>query len=78
LFNHSRANQNVGWTRDINRKVIVYQALRDIQAGEELCISYGDHLTFVDADETVNGTCAASEPEAETEALSKIQLGQDP
>lgn len=28
----------------------MYTALRDVQMGEELCISYGDHLTFVDAD----------------------------
>ena len=29
---------------------IVYKALRDIRAGEELCINYGK-LWFVDADE---------------------------
>ncbi|PIA93660.1 hypothetical protein CB0940_04934 [Cercospora beticola] len=50
MFNHSAEEQNVGWKRDLERRVIVYQALRDIQEGEELCISYGDHLTFVDAD----------------------------
>lgn len=51
LFNHSRRGQNVGWTRDVARKLITYQTLRDVKQGEELCISYGDRLTFVDADE---------------------------
>lgn len=50
MFNHSTEHQNVGWKRDLERQVIVYRALRDIAEGEELCISYGDHLTFVDAD----------------------------
>ncbi|TKA73104.1 hypothetical protein B0A55_04843 [Friedmanniomyces simplex] len=50
MFNHSSQNQNVGWIRDLERQVIVYRALRDIGAGEELCISYGEHLTFEDAD----------------------------
>lgn len=50
MFNHSTQNQNVGWKRDLERRVIVYRALRNIAIGEELCISYGDHLTFVDAD----------------------------
>lgn len=56
LFNHSRRGQNVGWTRDIDRKVIVYKTLRDVRAGEELCISYGDRLTFVDAEVAENDT----------------------
>lgn len=50
MFNHSTRNQNVVWKRELEREVIIYRALRDIQVGEELCISYGDHLTFVDAD----------------------------
>lgn len=50
MFNHSSRDQNVGWKRDLDREVIVYQALRDISEGEELCISYGSRLTFVDAD----------------------------
>lgn len=49
MFNHSR-DQNVGWERDEAQKLITYKALRDIGAGEELCISYGDRLTFADAD----------------------------
>jgi uncharacterized protein len=50
MFNHSTLDQNVGWKRDLENQLVVYRALRDIKAGEELCISYGDHLTFVDAD----------------------------
>lgn len=49
MFNHSR-DQNVGWRRDERRQLITYTALRAIAPGEELCISYGDRLTFVDAD----------------------------
>ena len=52
MFNHSSLHQNVGWTRDVGRQVIVYRTLRDVPAGEELCISYGapGQLTFVDAE----------------------------
>ena len=50
LFNHSSLQQNVGWSRDLSGQCIVYKALRDIRAGEELCINYGK-LWFVDADE---------------------------
>lgn len=50
LFNHSSLQQNVGWSRDVNGQCIVYKALRDIKAGEELCINYGK-LWFVDADD---------------------------
>ena len=50
LFNHSLLHQNVGWSRDVTGQCIVYKALRDIRAGEELCINYGK-LWFVDADD---------------------------
>ena len=50
MFNHSTADQNVGWQRDLDRQLVTYRTLRDIRAGEELCISYGSRLTFVDAD----------------------------
>lgn len=49
MFNHSTLNQNVTWTRDIAAQCVIYTALRDINAGEELCISYG-RLWFKDAD----------------------------
>ncbi|QIW98238.1 hypothetical protein AMS68_003756 [Peltaster fructicola] len=61
MFNHSTRHQNIGWTRDLDRQVVVYRALRDIPPGEELCISYGDRLTFVDAD------AGLSESEEETD-----------
>lgn len=69
MFNHSSANQNVGWQRDIEKQVVIYRTLRDIKAGEELCISYGQRLTFVDAD--------MPEPSDEgdgTQLLDSIQL----
>lgn len=50
MFNHSARGQNVLWTRDLAREVVVYTAGRDIAAGEELCISYGSNLWFKDAD----------------------------
>lgn len=40
----------MGWSRDVTGQCIVYRALRDIRAGEELCINYGK-VWFVDADE---------------------------
>lgn len=53
MFNHSRLRQNVTWSRDTKAGVIVYTAHRDIQPGEELCISYGNaRLWFKDADES--------------------------
>ena len=44
----------MGWNRDVVREVIVYRALRDIRAGEELCINYG-RVWFVDVDVDVDG-----------------------
>lgn len=83
MFNHSTQNQNVVWERDVGREMITYRALRDIPAGEELCewkkqsqrihqlnnlgISYGSHLTFIDTD--------AAEPEEEDiNQLNQIEL----
>ncbi|TVY73456.1 SET domain-containing protein [Lachnellula suecica] len=50
MFNHSNIQQNVGWERDIANRLITYTALRDIKEGEELCISYGQRLTFQDTE----------------------------
>jgi len=51
MFNHSRLRQNVVWSRDTAAETITYKAHGDIQAGEELCISYGNaRLWFQDAD----------------------------
>lgn len=49
MFNHA-IDQNVGWERDTKHLLVTYKALRDIPAGEELCISYGPRLTFKDVD----------------------------
>ena len=70
MFNHSNMHQNVGWTRDTDRLIIKYHALRDIDAGEELCISYGSRLTFVDADAPPPGDEGDG-----SELLSSIDLG---
>lgn len=52
LFNHSTLHQNIGWKRSIDSECLTYTALRDIEIGEELCISYGGPgvLWFEDAD----------------------------
>ncbi|KAF2256646.1 SET domain-containing protein [Trematosphaeria pertusa] len=69
MFNHSTQEQNVVWERDADRLFITYRASRDICAGEELCISYGDHLTFKDVD------CPAPpRPDEEMAQLNQIQL----
>lgn len=62
MFNHSRNHQNIGWKRDVDNQLIIYYALRDINEGEELCISYGDRLTFEDVDErNTNGISESAE-----------------
>ena len=71
MFNHSTQKQNMGWTRDVENRLIVYRALRDITEGEELCISYGDHLTFEDADAPHANEANGEDGE---EVLSRIQL----
>lgn len=69
MFNHSSSDQNVAWHRDLPGEVVVYTALRDIQLGEELCISYGGNLWFRDAD------ARPKKQETEMDMLSGISLG---
>lgn len=69
MFNHSTHEQNVVWQRDEDRLVITYQAFRNIAAGEELCISYGSHLTFKDADASFLPL-----PESEVDQLNQIAI----
>lgn len=73
MFNHSHAHQNVGWTRDVEKLVIVYRTLRNVEAHEELCISYGapGQLTFVD----VEGELARREEEEEEKRVQGSGLG---
>jgi len=79
MFNHSSQRQNVGWMRDLEREVVVYRALRDIGEGEELCISYGDHLTFEDADASLSegGDGEGEEEESGESVLDRIQLDDE-
>ncbi|KFY95064.1 hypothetical protein V498_03536 [Pseudogymnoascus sp. VKM F-4517 (FW-2822)] len=70
LFNHSQRRQNVGWMRDVSKGVVVYRTLQDVRKGDELCISYGDRLTFVDAD----AKQVDSDDEDDNAALSRIDL----
>lgn len=59
----------MGWRRDVERGLLVYKTVRDVEGGEELCISYGDRgrLTFVDVE---------GEEEQETEEwLGNVQVG---
>lgn len=70
MFNHSHMDQNVGWTRELENELVVYRALRDIREGEELCISYGDHLTFIDADKEAHDDAI----EQAEDLLAKIEL----
>jgi SET domain-containing protein len=64
MFNHSHLHQNVGWERDLENLLITYTTLRDIEAGEELCISYGPRLTFKDSD---------ADPESDNDELTELQ-----
>ncbi|KAG0035174.1 hypothetical protein BGZ81_000095 [Podila clonocystis] len=50
MFNHSK-DPNVGFQRDFVNKMIRYSTLRDVAAGEELCISYGPNLWFPDMED---------------------------
>ena len=36
----------MGWERNLKSQSIIYTTLRDINPGEELCISYGAHVWF--------------------------------
>lgn len=74
MFNHSTKGQNVGWERDLMHDLVIYRALRDINEGEELCISYGNHLTFVDVDRARTDVDEQDIAQEAEELLRKIQL----
>lgn len=69
MFNHSSTEQNVYWERDFLARCVTYRALRDIEAGEELCISYG-RLWFADSDADYSNVNDGDG----LEALSRIDL----
>ncbi|KAF9155544.1 hypothetical protein BG015_009520 [Linnemannia schmuckeri] len=85
MFNHS-STPNVGFQRDIDNGLIRYSTLREIQVGEELCISYGPNLWFPDMEDPQgqnNSGGATKEPvdDSEDETVesffSRIQLSDD-
>ena len=70
MFNHSTKAQNVRWSRNIEQDYIVYTSLRDIEAGEELCISYGSRaLWFEDVEENDQANFLAPDQAAIREAI---------
>lgn len=48
----------------------MYRTLQDVKEGEELCISYGDRLTFVDVEKEVED----SDDEDENAVLGRLDL----
>lgn len=87
MFNHS-STPNVGFQRDIDNGLIRYSTLREIQVGEELCISYGPNLWFPDVEEsqdknnssgggTTEGDVSDIEDETAESFFSRIQLSDD-
>lgn len=68
MFNHSTARLNVDWERDTSQSCLRYHAIRDIQAGEELCINYG-RFSFVDED----GSPSSDNEDSEVERLGRIE-----
>jgi SET domain-containing protein len=53
----------------LDKKAIIYQTVQDVKKGEELCISYGQRLTFEDAD------MKECDSEDEGEMLGRLTLG---
>lgn len=56
----------------MDNQCIVYRALRDIKAGEELCINYGK-LWFTDADDSQPGTEAEGQEDEHDNELGRIE-----
>ena len=95
LFNHSNDSKgcNVGWTKhpdlatqllDSGRVAqgndyIKYVTLRAVEAGEELCISYGpkERLTFVDVEEEKDASDQQEGELDDNQALQDITLNLD-
>ncbi|KAF9585766.1 hypothetical protein BGW38_000851 [Lunasporangiospora selenospora] len=71
MFNHSKY-PNVGFQRDFENKMIRYTTLRDIQSGEELCISYGPNLWFPDMEEEIDPTLAGADKDTSGSRRSSL------
>lgn len=77
MFNHSTLHQNVVWSRDLDAQCITYTALRDIDSGEELCISYGSRrLWFEDAEAADGGPVKEHDPGQTLGELELAGLGR--
>ncbi|KAJ2847811.1 hypothetical protein IWW36_003659 [Coemansia brasiliensis] len=77
MFNHEPSgSENVGFVRDMDRALIKYVALRDITAGEELCICYGPNVWFevVTDNSSSKSATAESPPETPLDFLHSFQL----
>ncbi|KAI9500472.1 hypothetical protein GGI25_001595 [Coemansia spiralis] len=62
MFNHEPFGQeNIGFVRDMHNEFIKYTALRDIAAGEELCICYGPNVWFDVITEVANKNSSAQQ-----------------
>ncbi|CAM6081541.1 unnamed protein product [Calypogeia fissa] len=73
IFNHSR-EPNVGFVRDVVEGVIRFVTLRDVEAGEELCISYGKRLWFKEEGGSGSGSVGDGDDE-EVEETAEAFLG---
>lgn len=61
----------------MEKEVIVYSACKDIEVGEELCISYGAAVWFEDADDDSEGNVDVEEDELRRSGLGNIGLMND-
>ncbi|KAJ2027588.1 hypothetical protein H4S03_008189, partial [Coemansia sp. S3946] len=77
MFNHEPFGcENIGFTRDTGAGLIRYTALRDIVAGEELCICYGPNVWFDVSTKTSNEQ-EGSNYALEGNALQQPQTAED-
>jgi|TARA_A100001201_G_scaffold33296_1_gene35882 SET domain-containing protein len=44
IYNHAD-EPNIAWEHDVDNRLIVFKAIKDIKAGEELCHYYGSTVT---------------------------------
>lgn len=70
MFNHNKF-QNVAFELDRPNQVIRYRTCRPVQAGEELCIFYGQH-----AARKYDEVADESEEEDESTAFAKLRLDE--
>jgi hypothetical protein len=55
IYNHMDEGFNADYTHDMERSVMIYDALKDIKQGEEIFINYGDNW-FASRHATVKST----------------------